>query len=325
MSPILPLLPVSLYRFNYLAGEDLHLTADPHGLWHGVFGLNLREIACVVPGIECRACLLLHQCAYSQLFSGPRPLDAELMRRYDTIPVPHAFQIDGAYPETLSAGATLAVSLVLVGDANDRLPLVIQAMAAAGQGGLGKERGRAWLQDVTQTLPDGTPPHPVATKGRLLTILPPQAPPIPPTPAAIRLEFLSPYKPSGQPARGNGLDLGHLIMAIVRRVSLLQYFYTGVRLDAPFPELKVASEGARVLGQALRHQDASRYAARHGQRLDTGGLVGHIDLDLTGIEPLWPYLYLGQWLNVGKNASMGYGRYGLTLPSGDAPTHRQAP
>ncbi|MFZ1575152.1 MAG: CRISPR system precrRNA processing endoribonuclease RAMP protein Cas6 [Chromatiaceae bacterium] len=323
MSRNLPFLPISLYRFSYLAGEDLHLPVGPRELWHGVFGLRLRELACVVPGIECRACLLLHQCAYSRLFSGPRPPDAELMRRYDTIPVPHAFQIDGAYPETLRAGATLAVSMALVGDANDQIPLVIQAMAAAGQGGLGKERGRAWLQDVTQTLPDGTSPQPIATKGRLLTSLPPQAPSTPPPPVAIRLVFLSPYQPSGQPAGGDGL--GHLLMAIVRRVSLLQYFYTGVRLEAPFPELKAASEGAWVLGQTLRHQDSSRYAARHGKRLDTGGLVGHIDLDLTGIELLWPYLYLGQWLNVGKKASMGYGRYGLTLPSGGTQTYKKAP
>ncbi|MBK8640361.1 MAG: CRISPR system precrRNA processing endoribonuclease RAMP protein Cas6 [Chromatiaceae bacterium] len=318
MSRNLPNLPVSLYRFSYLAGEDLHLPADPREFWHGVFGLRLREIACVLPGIECRACLLLHHCAYSHLFSGPCPPDAELMRRYDTIPVPHAFQIDGTYPATLRANATLAVSMALVGDANDQLPLVIQTMAAAGQGGLGKGRGRAWLQDVTQILPDGTPPHPVATKGRLLTMLPPQAPPTPPIPDAIRLVFLSPYKPSGQPA--GGTSLGHLLMAIVRRISLLQYFYTGVRLEAPFPELKAASEGVRVLGQTLRHQDASR----QGKRLDTGGLLGHIDLDLTGIEPLWPYLHLGQWLNVGKKASMGYGRYGLTLPSRGTQTYKQA-
>jgi hypothetical protein len=321
MSPNLPFLPVSRYRFNYLAGEDLRLATDPRGLWHGVFGLRLRELACLLPGTECRACALLHQCAYSRLFSGPRPPEAELMRRYDTIPVPHSFQFPADSPATILAGDPITVHLVLVGDANDHLPLVIQTMAAAGQGGLGRERGQAWLQDVTQAIPDGPVAHPVATKGRILDALPPQAPQTPPVPAAVRLVLHSPYKPSGQAASAGGLDLSHLIMAVVRRVSLLQYFYTGRKLEADFPALKTASESARVIAHTLRHQEASRYGARHGQRLDTGGLIGHLDLDMTGIEPLWPYLHLGQWLNVGKNASMGYGMFTLTsiAPGHEAP------
>ena len=41
----------------------------------------------------------------------------------------------------------------------------------------------------------------------------------------------------GWPLEPGGDGLGHLLMAIVRRVSLLQDFYPGVRLEAPFPEL----------------------------------------------------------------------------------------
>ena len=106
-------------------------------------------------------------------------------------------------------------------------------------------------------------------------------------------------------------------MAVVRRASLLQYFYTGRKLEADFPGLKAAAEGARFLIQNLGHQDASRFAVRHGKRLDTGGLVGHLDLDMAGLDTLWPYLHLGQWFNVGKNASMGYGHYVLNQPTGD--------
>ena len=105
--------------------------------------------------------------------------------------------------------------------------------------------------------------------------------------------------------------MGPFLMALVRRASLLQYFYTGRQLEAPFGMLKAASVQVRTLERALRRQEASRYAARHGERVPTGGLIGHIDLDMSDIETLWPYLYLGQWLNVGKNASMGYGCYEL--------------
>lgn len=306
-----PRLPLALYEFRYIASADFRLGVDPRGLWHGVFGLHLREQCCVVRLETCGGCLLLHRCQYSYLFSGPRPPDSDLMRRYDTIPVPHIFRVDRDYPEPIQAGDQIAVAIVLVGEANARLPLVIQAMAAAGQGGLGPQRGRVWLHDVTQQLPGGRPPQLVASKGRALEIQPPEPPATPPPPAAVRIRFASPYKASGQAQGAGGLDIGPFLMALVRRASLLQYFYTGRQLDAPFTALKSASGQARILDRALRRQDASRYAARHGQRVPTGGLIGHLDLDLTGIEALWPYLYLGQWLNVGKNASMGYGCYEL--------------
>jgi hypothetical protein len=312
-----PRLPLALYEFRYVAEADVRLGVDPRGLWHGVFGLHLRAHCCVVGAPTCQGCLLLHQCQYSYLFSGPRPPESALMRRYDNIPVPHIFRIDQAYPEPIQAGAPVAVSMVLVGAANDRLPLVIQAMAAAGQGGLGRQRGRVLLHDVTQHLPDDHSPRLIADQGRLLALPPPAVPATPPVPAAVRLGFRSPYKASGHANRCGGLDVGPFLMALVRRVSLLQYFYTGRQLEAPFDLLKAASERARILNRALHPQDASRYAARHGQRVPTGGLVGHLDLDLTGIESLWPYLYLGQWLGVGKNASMGFGHYELLTLPGD--------
>ncbi len=306
-----PRLPLALYAFRYVAEADFRLGVDPRGLWHGVFGLHLREHCCVAAAPTCQGCPLLHQCQYSFLFSGPRPPASELMRRYDSIPVPHIFRVDRDDPEFIQAGAEIAVSLVLVGQANDRLPLVIQTMAAAGQGGLGPQRGQVWLQDVTQQLPGHHPPRLVAGKGRMLEMLPPEPPRPPPAPAAVRIRFLSPYKASGQANRSGGLDLGPFLMALVRRASLLQYFYTGRQLAAPFGQLKAASEQTRLLDRDLRRQDASRYAARHGHRVDTGGLIGHLDLDLTGSETLWPYLHLGQWLGVGKNASMGFGCYEL--------------
>jgi hypothetical protein len=137
-----PRLPLARYTFRYSAETDFRLGADPRGLWHGVFGLHLRQLCCVIPQGACPGCLLLHQCQYSYLFSGPRPPDADLMRRYDNIPAPHILHVDRDSPEPIQAGDEITVSMVLVGAANERLPLVIQAMAAAGQGGLGAQRGQ---------------------------------------------------------------------------------------------------------------------------------------------------------------------------------------
>ena len=38
-----------------------------------------------------------------------------------------------------------------------------------------------------------------------------------------------------------------------------------------------------------------------------GGLVGSFILNLSGLETVWPYLWLGQWIHAGKAATMGLG------------------
>jgi hypothetical protein len=330
MSPVeqpdQPNLPLAAYRFRYRASDELHLTEDPRGLWHGVLGLHLRRLACIVPGTDCDRCLLLHQCDYSLLFSGPRPPEAELMRRYDRIPVPHVLHIPVDAPVQVAAGGELSVEMVLVGRANERLPLVVAAMAAAGDAGLGASRGRLALIGLEQqhggAAAPGDAPGPAAEQGiwqpllvdgRLAPAAPPAMPVAPASPTTVRLRFTSPYKPSGKAAgaAAEGIGVGPLLMAIVRRVSMLQYFYSGRRLDAPFADLKAMAEATRVLDHQLHPRRSSRWAARRGTRVDTSGLIGHLDLALDANEPLWPYLYLGQWLNVGKNASMGFGSYRL--------------
>ncbi len=42
-----------------------------------------------------------------------------------------------------------------------------------------------------------------------------------------------------------------------------------------------------------------------------GGAVGHWTLE-GDLAPLLPWLWLGQWLHVGKNATMGMGGYHLS-------------
>jgi CRISPR/Cas system endoribonuclease Cas6 (RAMP superfamily) len=99
-------------------------------------------------------------------------------------------------------------------------------------------------------------------------------------------------------------------MQLIRRVASLQDFYTSTPLEADFKRLKALTEKAKIEKAVYKQQD-SRYSARHQQKIDTSGFMGKITLNMIGIEALWPYIYLGQWLNVGKNSSFGYGRYEL--------------
>jgi hypothetical protein len=233
------------------------------------------------------------------------------MRNIQTIPVPHIFQLDSERGAMIRAGDMHRISMVLVGTANNYLPLIARAMADAGHGGLGSDRIPMQLVDVLQTRADGSF-HQVVGQHWVGDPTPPEHPQTPKAPCAVRVRFTSPYNADGKKPNPDRLDIGRLLGQIVRRCSLLQYFYTGRPLQAPFADLKAASADARLVSAKLHVYASSRYSARQGSRKPTGGLLGHFDLDLTGLEGIWPYLYLGQWLNVGKNASMGFGQYQLS-------------
>jgi len=319
MTDSLPQLPIAFYHLHFVAGTDGVINEDPRGLWHGVFGRALRELSCMRPGFDCIDCDLLFDCPYSKLFSAPRPPATELMRRYTTVPVPHIFHVPPEHPRAFLEGQALDLGLVLVGAANASCGLIIQAMAEAGSAGLGAGRLPLWLQQVEQHVPGRGEPWLLAARGEIYTAQAPAMPALPPAPERVRVQFLTAYKASGKPpgtqAGGHPVDVERLLMAIVRRISLLQYFYTGQRLEAAFDQLKLAAQRVMVLSCRMQRQRAARYAAGHGRQIDHSGLIGEIELDLRGCEALWPYLHLGQWLNVGKSASMGFGDFAVDAPA----------
>jgi hypothetical protein len=57
----------------------------------------------------------------------------------------------------------------------------------------------------------------------------------------------------------------------------------------------------------LASADQKRWSGHTRQELDMGGIIGSFVLDMRGVEPLFPYLWLGQWLHAGKGAVMGMG------------------
>jgi CRISPR-associated endoribonuclease Cas6 len=309
---VLPELPLAEYQFNFQVLQELCLPAFSGSLWHGVFGNALRESVCFNLDWNCQSCAFLHHCDYSLLFSAPLPPETKLMRHYQTIPVPHIIKTETLAAERILPGKILPVRMILIGRANQKLPLIMQVLKKAGLNGLGKNRCQLQLQEVWQLNPNGLPAlmYPALKQ----ELLPPLGSfPLVAMPPRVLLRFMSPYKQSGKSSSCNSLDLPAFLMAIVRRVSLLQYFYTDKQLHADFKQLKTLSHALIVLDSQLSGQAQQRYSATHRKMLDVSGVLGSLELNLQGMEALWPYLYLGQWLNVGKNASMGFGRYQLLL------------
>lgn len=312
-----PKLPVSTYVFTFKALQTIIDTHFSASLWHGQFGRSLRHtVQCVQPNSECKQCMLLHNCDYALLFNGTPPANRTMMRKYDNIPVPYAFRCSISQPMQVQTGELFSIEMNLIGSSFHKLPAIIKSMENIGQCGLEKRRYRATLNSVSVQHQQGEETL-LYANGLLLSLVQEVTPIIPPCPDMIRLEWLTPYRAKSvkHDQQPNTLAIDKLMMAIVRRVSLLQNFYTDIPLDTDFSALKILSLQfeAACLDSKLQFSQQHRFSAKHKERLPTSGVLGHLDLSLKGLDDLWPYLFLGQFLNVGQNASMGYGRYKVMI------------
>jgi hypothetical protein len=216
----------------------------------------------------------------------------------------------------LQAGELFSIKMSLVGSSYKKLPAIIESMENIGQQGFQRQRFKATLNSISIQYQYGQEEL-LYANGLLLSLSREYSPTTPRCPSLIRLQWSTPYRDKA--IKGNQkpitLKISKLMMAIIRRISLLQNFYTSTPLATDFIQLKqlATTLESACLMQSLSFSQQSRYSAKHKKQLPTSGVLGYLDLSLEGLEDLWPYLFLGQFLNVGQNASMGFGRYKILV------------
>ena len=134
---------------------------------------------------------------------------------------------------------------------------------------------------------------------------------VPPWPGRTEmpLRFLTPTRiqRDGSPLGPERLIPRDLLVGLLRRVSQVVEIHTSHSMPADYTTLARQAEGIGAHGR-LTWLDWTRRSARQQQTMSLGGVVGN--WTLTGeLEPFWAYLYLGQWLHLGKNATFGLGHY----------------
>ena len=98
---------------------------------------------------------------------------------------------------------------------------------------------------------------------------------------------------------------------LLRRISLLTYFFGETPLETNFAGLLRYAESIPIAKRALHWREWTRYSSRQNEKLQMGGLVGSFELAGAVLDRFWPLLWLGQWTHAGKGCSMGLGRYVL--------------
>lgn len=309
-----PHLPLGEYRLNFRYEPPLRFPPYPGFAWRGAFGVALKSTVCVVRPGHCGECLLRHNCAYSLIFETPLPPGAAKMRRYDKVPHPFALRIE-AEPDRNSGEYRLGLNLF--GRANAQFPYVLHALRKAGETGIGSARQPFLLLQAEQS-EQGENWRIIfdAAEGSLNTGKA-QATLCPAMPERIRLSLLTPLrsKMEGDLATPTAFRFHHLFGPLLRRISMLTAFHTDTPLETDFAGLVALSKSVELDGVDLRWRELTRYSSRQQTEMQMGGLLGAFELNMMGLEPLWPYLWLGRQTLVGKGASMGLGAYRIDAAS----------
>lgn len=307
-------LALARYRFSFRMADSLRLPDYAGSLLRGQFGAALRRVSCMTGDKTCAGCPLRATCPYPAIFEAPAPA-GHPMQNFSHVPNPYVIEPPPLGTRLIDAGGMLQFSIVLFGRAVAQLPLVSFALQRALESGLGRERSRGALEQIDWQAGDGADEllpvwqqgdAAIAAHDAHLTL---------PAVTDARTLHLTLHTPlrlqhQGHPVRPQALTPRKLVADLLRRITLLAEFHAdrpGLVTDA---SALVRQADTLAHRPALRWQDWSRYSSRQQREMTLGGAMGEWTLE-GELGRLHPWLWLGQWLHVGKNASFGMGRYTL--------------
>ena len=298
----------------YRALEPLRLPWFKGSAFRGALGHALRQVSCALRRQQCAECLLRQRCAYSVCFESPVPDGAAIMRKYPYAPHPFVLDPPAAGEQSFDAGDELALGIVLVGRAADHLPHFLYAFHEMGEGGFGRDRGKAKVLRVESGPPgarrviydgaaqrlEGDPWKMDADGiGRRCDAL---------RGHALRLVFETPARFKSQGKLSRHADLGLIMPGLLRRLTSLHYFFCGGPEHHDVRPLLEAARQVNMRASDTTWTDWTRYSSRQDTTMQMGGITGWACYDPVP-DALLPVLCWGELLHLGKGCSLGLGKY----------------
>jgi len=308
--------PLWHLRFTLEAEEVIRLPRMNKGITlRGAFGNSLRNLVCADRQESCESCQIHSACPYGLVFAPRVPEEAERLRLNRDIPRPFVIKspLDGK--EAYKAGQAVCFDLILVGNCRNLFPYVIVSFNELGRRGIGVGRGRFRIGQV-ECLDGSGGARGVMGAGSNLVQTPQQEINLGHTPelkqGRVRVRFLTPVllKERGRWARPS---FGALMKRLRDRIQALSYFYCDSHLDMDFRGFGERAESVRTVYQDLRWVEERRYSKHRDITHNLKGYVGEAIYE-GELKEFWPFLWLGQYLHVGKAAAFGQGWYEVGKP-----------
>lgn len=310
-----PRLALARYYFTLRVSQPVALPGYAGSALRGVFGHSLRRLCCITGKPTCDNCPVATNCPYATVFE-PLPdtrLANTVFSTLKKIPVPYCIEPPLRELTSCSAGETFRFSMVLVAEALNHLPLILLAWRDAFHKGIGPDKGKADLILVEWENPQGqavtiwSDTEPTLKSHQPGVILP-----VLDGTCDFHLRFVTPLRieRKGRALAAQYITEPELLRSLIRRISMMSQCHGGLFLPVALEQAQQLNALAdQVEGShTLKWQDMWRYSSRQKRNTPLGGLVGEWQLRAVPIL-LQPYIQLGQWLHVGKEAAFGLGAY----------------
>ncbi|MGH7117929.1 MAG: CRISPR system precrRNA processing endoribonuclease RAMP protein Cas6 [Acetobacteraceae bacterium] len=305
--------PVVSATVVFRTGEAARFSRFPGSAWRGAFGHSLKRLVCVMHLRPCEGCPLRNTCVFPQIFEPPVPAAAPILTNYRSAPT--AFVLDPEEtpaPGRYAEGEAIAVTLRMFGRMSGLAPYAVRALVDAAARGIGPDRARLAPILLKAGLGSDLSPARPFDPDAASAVLAPLGLAVPRRPAApVLLRFATPLRlrVKNDLVTPAGFRPSHLLGAAVRRASLLALFFGNGAPNLDFRALQAAARNLEWAESSFHWVETTRRSARQQAIMQMGGILGYAVLDLGGAPELWPFLWLGQWLHVGKSSTMGFGRY----------------
>ena len=304
------------YRLTLTALSTITMPPYAGSTLRGGFGHAFRKMVCTQGPIDCKDCTLKAVCPYPYIFETAPFEGAQQLRTYGDVPRP--FVIDpldtrGEYRK----GESFSFQLTIIGRAIDYLPYFLVSFRELGEMGIGKGRGRFQLTHVRtddgESIYDGdTQMVHNLSNARGFDDIQRETESQPTDELTLRL--LTPARITHEGALTDQLPFHVFWRRLIGRISALAYFHCGESLEMDFKGLIEKAMGVETTDSTLRWKDWTRYSSRQDRRMQLGGLVGRATY-AGDLEEFVPFVMLGAYLHVGKNATFGLGKYRVDTSS----------
>lgn len=300
---------LQFHRLEFLIQFDkpVVFTNHPVFLFRSLLGKELFRLICPFSRKVCDTCTLRFKCAYSYIFESPVTKDNPVL--YGRNFASHPFVMSSDVAENQST-QNLTLTMLLIGNAVDYIPIIFWSLVRAGKQGIFKTRvpfqiqsllinGQQAFKNEKLMLPKNQlywelEESELQKKGQIF------------------LEFLTPVRFKKDGRYLINLSFEDVVQAALRRLEILSATYGEEEFrKIKFPPFELEHENGQMVWK-----DYYRWSARQKQQMRMGGSLGLLTARGTFSQTCLSLLEGAQLFHVGKNTSFGLGKIKYTFVEG---------
>lgn len=305
-------LAISRYRFTLRVTEPLRLPDYAGSTLRGVFGHALMQLSGInQDDIERKTPLVLNS-PYTQIFAPQaNAVSQTTLNGLRQLPVPYVIEAPLTSSKTWLTGELLQFHQVITEPALSQLQVIVLAWRRAFSRGVGVGDGKAVLISVEHELPTGEwcevyseTEVRIREHSTLLSVPEYQHT----TDVHLQLQTPLRLQQRGKILGTKEINASIFLRHLIRRVSL--YLQHHNQTECSLDSIRHLNSLVDQVQDEhhLEWQDWKRYSSRQKQPIKLGGLLG--SWYLKNVPPeLLRFIYVGQWLHLGKETAFGLGKY----------------